>query len=122
MLYDNVQFVSLMAKFLRRINPDDYFIKKAKQTTEFLLKDFVSTDTKLLGSAFDADSEGEVEGKYYVFNYNEIKDIKDIKMFFDIKPEGNWEEKIILDEIKLPNKQIINELMKIRKTKKKTFF
>ncbi len=120
MLYDNVQFVSLMAKFLK-INPDDYFIKKAKQTTEFLLKDFVSTDTKLLGSAFDADSEG-VEGKYYVFNYNEIKDIKDIKMFFDIKPEGNWEGKIILDEIKLPNKQIINELMKIRKTRKKPFF
>ena len=57
MLYDNVQFVSLMAKFLK-INPDDYFIKKAKQTTEFLLKDFVSTDTKLLGSAFDADRGG----------------------------------------------------------------
>ena len=35
-----------------------------------------------------------VEGKYYVFNYNEIKDIKDIKMFFDIKPEGNWEGKL----------------------------
>ena len=31
-----------------------------------------------MGSAYDADSDGE-EGKYYVYNYDEIKDIKDIE-------------------------------------------
>ena len=31
-----------------------------------------------MGSAFDADSDGE-EGKYYVFTYEELKDLKILK-------------------------------------------
>ena len=31
-----------------------------------------------MGSAYDADSDGE-EGKYYVYSYDDIKEIKDIK-------------------------------------------
>ena len=38
-----------------------------------------------MGSAYDADSDGEE--KYYVFKYDEIKDLKDIKKYFEIKPE-----------------------------------
>ena len=120
MLYDNVQFILLLVKFLK-IKPNKYFLKKIKQTTNFLLENFISKDTNLLGSAFDADSEG-VEGKYYVYSYKELKDIKDIEKFFNIKPEGNWEGKIILDEIKEPNDEIISQLLKIRAKRKKPFF
>ena len=109
MLYDNVQFILLLAKFLK-IQPDDYYFKKIKQTTNFIKKNFLTKDTNLLGSAFDADSEG-LEGKYYVYNYDELKNIKDIENFFDIKPEGNWEGKIILDELREPNEEIIKTII-----------
>ena len=96
-------------------------MKKVKQTTDFLKVNFLTKDTNLLGSAYDADSEG-VEGKYYVYSYEELKNIKDIEKFFNIKPEGNWEGKIILDEINEPKDQIIEKLLKIRKKRKKPFF
>ncbi len=120
MLYDNVQFILLLAKFLK-IQPDSYYLKKIKQTTKFIKKNFLTKDTNLLGSAFDADSEG-AEGKYYVYSYDELKTIKDIQKFFDIKPEGNWEGKIILDELKEPTEEIIKELLEIREKRKKPFF
>ena len=120
MLYDNIQFILLLAKYLK-IQPNDYFLKKIKQTTNFLNTNFLSEDTNLLGSAFDADSEGE-EGKYYVYNYEELKNIKDIEKFFDIRPEGNWEGKIILDELKEPSEEMIKQLLKIRAKRKKPFF
>ena len=75
----------------------------------------------MLGSAFDADSDGK-EGKYYVFSFDEIKNIKDIKEYFEIKPEGNWEGKIILEEKKLPTNEIINKLREIRSKRNKPFF
>ncbi len=120
MLYDNIQFILLLTKFIK-IKSNDYFLKKVNQTTNFLKTNFISKDTNLLGSAFDADSEG-VEGKYYVYNYDELKNVKDIKYFFDIRPEGNWEGKIILDELKEPNKEIIKQLFEIREKRKKPFF
>ena len=120
MLYDNTQFILLLAKFLK-IQSNDYYFKKIRQTANFLKKNFLTKDTNLLGSAFDADSEG-IEGKYYVYSYDELKNIKDIEKFFDIRPEGNWEGKIILDELKVPNEEIIKKLMEIRMKRKKPFF
>ena len=120
MLYDNAQFVLLISKFLK-INKNDYFEKKIIQTIDFINKDFLNHKSNLLGSAYDADSEGE-EGKYYVFNYNEIKDIKDIEQYFDIKPGGNWENKIILREIKTPPDSVIIKLKDLRNKKNKPFF
>ena len=72
MLYDNTQFILLLSKYCK-INPDSYFKGKLEQTIEFLKKNFLNKEG-FLGSAFDADSDGE-EGKYYVYSYNEIKDI-----------------------------------------------
>ena len=80
----------------------------------------MSKETNLLGSAIDADSEGE-EGKYYVYSYEELKNIKDIEKFFQIKPEGNWEGKIILDELKEPSDKIVNQLLEIRLKRKNPF-
>jgi uncharacterized protein len=121
MLYDNAQFVHLISKFLK-IKKSDYFEKKIIQTIEFINKSFLNSQKNLLGSAYDADSDGE-EGKYYIFNYNELKKIKDIEKYFDVKPDGNWENKIILREIKKsPPESIITKLKELRNKKNKPFF
>ena len=73
-----------------------------------------------MGSAYDADSDGE-EGKYYVYSYDEVKAIENIEKYFEIKPEGNWENKIILVEKESPSKEIIKKLLEIR-TKRKNHF
>ena len=119
MLYDNVQFILLLSKYCKVIN-EDYFTKKLNQTIEFLNKEFLNKDN-LLGSAFDADSEGE-EGKYYVYNYEEINNINNIKDYFELDPKGNWENKTILIEKKIAPKEILEELLAIRSKKKKPFF
>ena len=119
MLYDNVQFILLLSKYCK-INKDDYFKEKLAQTIEFLNKEFLNKEG-LLGSAYDADSEGQ-EGKYYVYLYEEIKDIKDINNYFELDPKGNWENKIILVEKKKPPKEIIDKLLDIRTKKTKPFF
>ena len=75
----------------------------------------------MLGSAYDADSDGE-EGKYYVYTYEEIKDLENISDFFDINTKGNWENKIILVEKKKASKKILDELLNIRSKRKKPFF
>ena len=119
MLYDNTQFILLLSKYCK-IDSDNYFKNKLSQTIEFLKKNFLNKEG-FLGSAYDADSDGE-EGKYYVYNYDEIKDIENIEKYFEIKPEGNWEKKIILIEKKEPNEDIIKRLLKIRSKRKKPFF
>ncbi len=119
MLYDNTQFILLLSKYCK-INSDSYFKGKLEQTIEFLKKNFLNKEG-FLGSAFDADSDGE-EGKYYVYSYNEIKDIENIDKYFEIKTEGNWENKIILVEKEIPTNEILKELSKIRLQRKKPFF
>ncbi len=119
MLYDNTQFILLLSKYCK-INSDSYFKGKLEQTIEFLKKNFLNKEG-FLGSAFDADSDGE-EGKYYVYSYNEIKDIENIDKYFEIKSEGNWENKIILVEKEIPTNEILKKLFTIRLKRKKPFF
>ena len=119
MLYDNSQFVLLLSKYCK-INSEFYFKEKLDQTIQFLINNFRNKEG-FLGSAYDADSDGE-EGKYYVFSYEEIKAIENIDKYFEIKPEGNWENKIILVEKEKPNKNILNKLSEIRARRNKPFF
>jgi len=119
MLYDNAQFVLLLSKYCK-INSKNYFKNKLEQTIEFLKKNFLNKEG-FLGSAYDADSDGE-EGKYYVFSFNEIKDIENIEKYFEIKTEGNWENKIILVEKEQPTQEILKKLLKIRLKRNKPFF
>ena len=119
MLYDNTQFILLLSKYCK-INKDKYFKDKLDQTIQFIKKEFLNKN-KLLGSAYDADSDGE-EGKYYVYNYDDIKEIKDITDFFEIDEKGNWENKIILVEKKKASKEVLEKLLKIRLKKNKPFF
>ena len=120
MLYDNTQFILLLAKYCK-IKPDNYFKFKLEQSIEFLVKDFTTKESGLMGSAYDADSEG-IEGKYYVYSYDEIKHLQEIDKYFEIDAKGNWENKIILVEKKLPPKELVKKLLDIRLKRKKPFF
>ena len=119
MLYDNAQFILLLSKYCK-INSDSYFKNKLEHTIEFLKKNFVNEEG-FFGSAYDADSEGE-EGKYYIYSYSEVKDIENIDRYFEIKPDGNWENKTILVEKEKPTQEILKKLLQIRSKKKKPFF
>ena len=111
MLYDNIQYVNLLSRYLNDIT-SNYLKEKLLQTIIFINSEFKS-ENNFLGSALDADSEG-VEGKYYVWEYNELKNLlKDkfdiIEKNYDISVDGNFNGLNILTErknIKLNNEEI----------------
>ena len=119
MLYDNTQFILLLSKYCK-VKQDNYFKGKLEQTIEFLKKKFINKEG-FFGSAYDADSDRE-EGKYYTYDYDEIKKIENIGKYFEINPEGNWENKIILVEKEKPSEEILKSLLQIRLKRKKPFF
>ncbi len=132
MLYDNIQYIDLLAKFFQKTK-DEYFKKKLIQTINFLNNEF-KNEEKIYGSAYDADSEG-IEGKYYVWSYDELKDLllEDLSLFekkYEISREGNFEGKNILVEKKKlltekeeeKIKEINNKLLDSRKKRAKPFF
>ncbi len=120
MLYDNAQFILLLSRYCK-IKPDNYLKFKLEQTIEFLINNFTTDETGLMGSAYDADSEG-VEGKYYVYSYEEIRNLHEIGEYFEIDATGNWENKIILIEKKLAPQKLIKELKNIRLKRRRPFF
>jgi len=119
MLYDNILFVDLLTQFYQ-FTKKDYYKEKLIQTINFISREFINKDD-LLGSAYDADSEG-IEGKFYVWDYKELSEIlkSDFDFFkdkFDITESGNWENKNILvekNQIKLSDieKNKLNEIKK----------
>ena len=117
MLYDNILFVNLLGLFYLE-EPEDYYKNKLIQTVEFVNKLFKNQDD-LLGSAYDADSDG-VEGKYYVWEDKELKKIleNDYDFFckyFDISENGNWEGKnILVEKSTKPTKVDVEKLKKIK--------
>ncbi len=119
MLYDNILFVNLLGQFYLE-EPDNYYKDKLIQTVEFINESFKNKED-LLGSAYDADSEG-VEGKYYVWDDKELKKIleKDYDFFikyYDISENGNWEGKnILVEKNNKPSKED-SEKLKIIKDK-----
>tara|TARA_Y200000002_G_scaffold379399_1_gene388588 strand:+ start:405 stop:2135 length:1731 start_codon:yes stop_codon:yes gene_type:complete len=119
MLYDNTQFILLLSKYCK-VNRENYYKYKLEQTIEFLKKNFINKNG-FMGSAYDADSDKE-EGKYYVYNYEEIKDLPNIEKYYEVKPEGNWEKKIILIEKKQAPSDILEKLLEIRFKRNKPFF
>ena len=100
MLYDNILYVDLLNKYIQT-NDSDYFKKKLIQTIQFINSQFLSED-ELLGSAYDADSEG-VEGKYYTWKYKDLEtflgnDFEIFKKKYSINEKGNFEGLNILVE------------------------
>ena len=115
MLYDNIQYINLLTKFYQKTKKE-YFKNKLIQTINFINKEFKNQE-KLYGSAYDADSEG-IEGKYYVWSYEELKQLlkDDFTLFekkYEISNTGNFEGKNILVETK--NKLSEEEQNKIKK-------
>ena len=133
MLYDNILYVNLLNHFLQDKN-SKYLKNKLVQTINFINSEF-TTDNKLLGSAYDADSEG-VEGKYYIWKFEELKNfLKDkfeiFKKKYQITQEGNFEGSNILvenKESKLSEEEIKicteaeKSLLKEREKRIKPFF
>jgi len=132
MLYDNILFVNLLGQFYLK-EPNEYYKEKLTQTVEFVNNAFKNKEN-LFGSAYDADSEG-VEGKYYVWDDKELREVleKDYNLFakyYDISENGNWEGKNILIEKSIKPtqeeneklKKIKNKLLNIREKRKKPFF
>ncbi len=133
MLYDNILFVKILNNFVNHTN-DNYFKEKLKQTISFINSEFKNKNN-LLGSAYDADSEG-VEGKYYVWKYDELENLltSDLELFkkkYEVTKEGNFEGSNILIEKKNINlngderdniKKIEQKLLQLRKKRIKPFF
>ncbi len=133
MLYDNILFVRLLNFFVENTK-NKYFKSKLVQSINFIHKEFNNKDN-LLGSAYDADSEG-VEGKYYIWKYQDIKNIlkEKFELFnkkYEISEAGNFEgnnilvEKsgIILNDTELEAiKEIENKLLEERNKRVKPLF
>ena len=132
MLYDNIQYIGLLTKYYQKTK-NEYFKKKLIQTINFLNKEFKNKEN-LYGSAYDADSEG-IEGKYYVWSYEELKNVlqNDLSLFeekYQISKEGNFEGNNILVETNKEldqnlNYKIINlenKLLQLRKKRIKPIF
>ena len=100
MLYDNAQLVSLYSEAYQQSKKEIYK-EVVYEVLEFIERELVSADGGIY-YAIDADSEGE-EGKYYVWELAELKNIinkKDFELFsevFSVNEKGYWEhEKYIL--------------------------
>ncbi len=98
MLYDNAYLISTLSDAYQ-ITHNKIYKKTIEQTIDFIESE-LSNPKGGFYSALDADSEG-VEGKYYVWNYEEINEIlgPDALLFcefYDVAPNGNWEHTNIL--------------------------
>lgn len=102
MLYDNALFINILCDAYQ-VTLNQKYSKALRKTIAFVQNELLSEEGGFY-AALDADSEGE-EGKYYVWQKNEIEDLlgEDSKLFcdfFDVTEEGNWEEKNILRMLK----------------------
>lgn len=93
MLYDNALLIGLLS--------DAYKATKNKLYKQTIIETLTYIEREMLSieggfySAQDADSEG-IEGKYYVWDYKEIKTILQEKAdifikYYNVQPQGNWE-------------------------------
>ncbi len=102
MLYDNVLLLNAYAKTYAATG-DAIFRFVAEKTADYLIRD-MQTAQGAYASAEDADSEG-VEGKFYVWQYNELKSILSadelalLESRYGVKPKGNFEGNTILNRI-----------------------
>ena len=98
MLYDNAQ-LALVYLHAWQVSRDPFFKRIAVGTLNFVLREMTNNEGGFY-SSLDADSE-KVEGKYYVWDYEEIQktlgsDFELFKAAYGVTLQGNWEGKIIL--------------------------
>jgi len=102
MLYDNALLVSVISEAYQITN-DKRYKEIIEETIQFVQRELMHPEGGFY-AALDADSEGE-EGKFYVWEHAEViellkEDGVNFCDFFDITPDGNWEEKNILQRKK----------------------
>jgi len=98
MLYDNALIPVNYAEAYQ-ITKDPFYLEVLHKTLNFVLREMTSDEGGFF-SAYDADSEG-VEGKYYVWKKNQIKEILGDNaelfcLYYDVTDGGNWEGNSIL--------------------------
>lgn len=94
MLYDNAQLIALYSEAWMATH-DERFREVVYETINWLKKEMQHPEGGFF-SAIDADSEGE-EGKFYTWTYADFcealgNDAGKWSSFFNVTPEGNWEE------------------------------
>jgi uncharacterized protein YyaL (SSP411 family) len=98
MLYDNALLINILCDAYQ-LSAHKKYADAIRKTISFIQNELLSSEGGFY-AALDADSEGE-EGKYYVWQKNEVEAIlgENAELFcafFDITEQGNWEEKNIL--------------------------
>ncbi len=94
MLYDNAQLISLYAEAFAATE-NELFSSTAKECIAFVEKELTNPQGGFY-AALDADSEG-VEGKYYTWTVQEIKDLLEpkefnvIEQYYNLNEAGYWE-------------------------------
>ncbi len=97
MLYDNALIIISLSDAYALTKRETYRMI-VEETVGFIQRELMN-EAGGFYSALDADSEG-VEGKFYVWTYEEVKEIlgehaEEFCKYYDITPEGNWEGKSI---------------------------
>jgi uncharacterized protein YyaL (SSP411 family) len=99
MLYDNAQLTRVYLDAFQLTGEPEYR-RVARETLDYVAREMQGPEGGYF-SATDADSEG-VEGKYFVWTLDEIQTLLSreaaeyFAFFYDVTPEGNWEERAIL--------------------------
>ncbi len=106
MLYDNAELVDLLTLVWQETESSLYR-ERIDETLAWVSREMVTPEGGF-ASSLDADSEHE-EGKFYVWSEAEIDHVLGeraslFKRFYDVTPEGNWEEKTILNRSKTPER------------------
>ena len=140
MLYDNAQMLSVFSKAYKR-NNDKVYKKLIDDIFDFL-KNNLTGDNGLIFSSISAVTEigkNKIEGDYYVWDKDEIKDILQgdfdlFKEYFSLNQDGLWEKnKYVLKRIndddfftkkynissKKLKSVILESITKLRKSKEK---
>ncbi|UXN61891.1 thioredoxin domain-containing protein [Phyllobacterium zundukense] len=102
MLYDNAQLIR-HATYAYAQTLDELFRIRIEETIGWLQREMVIDGR--FASSLDADSEGE-EGRFYVWEAAQIPDEREFETFrriYDVRDEGNWEGKTILNRLRAPN-------------------
>ena len=102
MLYDNAQLARLYVWAGVEFERDD-FVAVARSALQYMLRDLRHPEGGFFSSE-DADSEG-VEGKFYVWTPEEIKDVLgnaagDVIDYYGVTDEGNFEGSNILSVVR----------------------
>ena len=113
MLYDNAQLLEVLT-WLWQDTRNPLYEQRARETAGWVLREMIAdsdgsgtTPSGAFAATLDADSEGE-EGKFYVWQATEIDELlgEDANLFkahYDVRPQGNWEGKTILNRSDQPD-------------------